>query len=143
MDPRIRIHNTDRYSESEILWALYLSGTFNFYLTGLQQGSKASLVKLFSLLWDLSHTNFENAIPKVNLLFLCSQNQVGSDLSKFEEDSDGEEHYEDVKDEDVKDEVESGEEDSDKDKSSTSIEVTSWRKDIGTELTPHFVDRGR
>jgi hypothetical protein len=51
---------------------------------------------------------------------LCSQNQAGSDLSKFEEDSDGEEHYEDVKDED-----ESGEEDSDKDKSNTSTEVTS------------------
>jgi hypothetical protein len=58
------------------------------------------------------------------LHFLCSQNQAGSDLSKFEEDSDGEEHYEDVKDEDVTDEDEGDEEDSDKDKSSTSPEVT-------------------
>jgi hypothetical protein len=61
---------------------------------------------------------------------LCSQNQAGSDLSKFEEDSDGEEHYEDVKDEDVKDgdvkyEDESDEEDSDNDKSNTSTEVKS------------------
>ncbi len=77
----------------------------NFAKYGLDPELKSffSWTHIF-LLWDLNYVKKPRKFRKPCSIFLCSQNQAGSDLSKFEEDSDDEEHYEDVKDEDVKDE---------------------------------------
>jgi hypothetical protein len=97
-----------------------------------------SLISTGSISLDSTYKKSTEQFLMPYSFFLCSQNQAGSDLSKFEEDSDGEEHYEDVKDEDVKDEDvndedvkdedEDCEEDSKKDKNNTSTEVKSQQQ---------------